>query len=141
MISATRKIQVNEKFGKSYKLCKEKEISLLFKGGVKTHKFPFSVHYMLIEEDRITPFQMVISVPKRNFKKAHDRNRIKRQIKEAIRKNKLNLETFLINEKLQLSVFILYSHKEELKFDDLSKKTEHFISFLIENIKNEKLSN
>jgi ribonuclease P protein component len=139
MISAPRKIQMNEKLGKSYKLCKEKEISALFKTGKKVYKYPFTAHYLLAPEQKSTPFQLVISVPKRNFKKANDRNRIKRLIKEVIRKNKLILETFLLNENLQLSFFILYSQKEELKFDELSKKIEQFISFLIENIKNEKL--
>jgi ribonuclease P protein component len=139
MISTAGAIQINEKLGKAYKLCKEKEISALFKTGRKIHKYPFSAHYLLTDEPKSTPFQLVISVPKRNFKKAHDRNRIKRLIKETIRKNKLILETFLLDENLRLSVFVLYAHREELKFDELSKKTEHFISFLIENIKNEKL--
>ncbi|MGJ8661311.1 MAG: ribonuclease P protein component [Bacteroidota bacterium] len=137
MVSTEGKIQINEKLGKPYKLCKEKEISALFKTGKKIHKFPFTAHYLFLEDKKSTPFQLVISVPKRNFKKAHDRNRIKRKIKEVIRKNKLNLETFLIKENLQLSFFVLYNHKEELTFEEISKKTELFIEFLIENIKNE----
>lgn len=137
MVLTERNILINEKLGKSYKLCKEKEISALFKEGKKIHKFPLSAHYLCVEDKKPTPFQLVISVPKRNFKKAHDRNRIKRKIKEIIRKNKLNLETFLLKENLQLSLFVMYSHNEELPFEEISKKTELFISFLIENIKND----
>jgi len=131
------KIQFNEKLGKPYKLCKEKEISALFKTGKKIYKFPYSASYMIVDEKKSTSFQLVISVPKRNFKKAHDRNRIKRVIKEAFRKNKLILETFLLEEQLQLSFFLMYSHKEKLTFEELLKKTELFISFLIENLEND----
>jgi ribonuclease P protein component len=140
MISSNRKVLQNQKLGKVYKLCSEKEISSLFKVGKKFHKFPFSAHYKIQEEKRNTPFQLVISVPKRNFKKATDRNHLKRLIKEVIRKNKLNLETFLNNEQIQLSFFLVYTHKEKMTYNELSIKAEHFISFLIENIKNEKLS-
>lgn len=139
MVQNAQKIQINEKLGKAYKLCKEKEISAVFKTGCKAHKFPYTFHFLLVDQKRTNPFQLVISVPKRNFKKAHDRNRIKRHIKESIRKNKLILETFLINEGLQLSIFVMYASKEEMKFEDLMKKTAYFIDFLIENIKNEKL--
>lgn len=138
MVSTKRTILINEKLGKSYKLCKEKEISALFKYGNKLHKFPFTAHYLTIDQHAATPFQLVVSVPKRNFKKATDRNRIKRQIKEAIRKNKLILETFLVEENIQLSVFIIFTHKEKLIFDEITKKTEQFFASLIEKMKNEK---
>ena len=137
MISTVNQLQLNEKLGKSYKLCKEKEISALFKSGKKLYKFPFSASYMIVDENRSTPFQFVISVPKRNFKKATDRNRIKRVVKETFRKNKLHLEAFLIKENIQMSFFLLYNHKEKLTFEELLKKTEQFISFFIENLKNE----
>jgi ribonuclease P protein component len=131
------KIQFNEKLGKPYKICKDKDISALFKTGKKIYKFPYSSSYLIVDEKQSTPFQLVISVPKRNFKKAHDRNRIKRIIKETFRKNKLILETFLLEEQLQFSFFLMYNHKEKLTFEEFMLKTELFVYFLIENLKND----
>ncbi|MFA7272446.1 MAG: ribonuclease P protein component [Crocinitomicaceae bacterium] len=137
MVSENENVLINQKLGKNYKLCSEKKIASLFKEGKKMHKFPFTAHYLLSSESQPTPFQVVIGVPKRNFKKAKDRNHIKRKIKEAIRKNKLNLETLLVKNGLHLSFFLLYTNKEDLKYDELFKKTDQFLALLIENIKHE----
>ena len=128
----------NEKFGKAYKLCHQKKIENLFSDGKKTYKFPFSAQYALHQEETITPFQMVISVPKRNFKKATDRNRLKRLIREAVRKNKLILESFLLQENLKLSLMFIFTNKDEMSFQEINHKTENFLKHLIQEIKDEK---
>lgn len=127
----------NEKFGKAYKLCHLRKIEQLFSDGKKTYKFPFSAQYVLHKEEAITPFQIVISVPKRNFKKAVDRNRLKRLIREAVRKNKLILESFLIQENLKLYFMLVFTNKEEMAFQEIYLKTENFIKHLIQEIKDE----
>ena len=79
----------------------------------------------------------MISVPKRNFKKAVDRNRLKRLIREAVRKNKLILESFLIQENLKLYFMLVFTNKEEMAFQEIHLKTENFIKHLIQEIKDE----
>ena len=128
----------NEKFGKAYKLCYESTIQSLFKTGKKLYKFPFSAQYSFSQVKQITPFQIVISVPKRNFKKATDRNLLKRRIREAIRKNKLILERFLLEEEINLSFVLIYTAKEKMTFKDIAHKTDVFLKELIQDIKNEK---
>jgi len=128
----------NEKFGKAYKLCHLKKIEQLFSDGKKAYKFPFSAQFVMHQEETITPFQIVISVPKRNFKKAVDRNRLKRLIREAVRKNKLILESFLIQENLKLSLMLVFTNKEDMSFQEINLKTENFIKYLIREIKDEK---
>jgi len=120
---------MNETFGKEYKLCSKKIINDLFKTGNKTHSFPFSVQYSSIALPTTAAFQITISVPKRSFKKAHDRNRIKRLIREAIRKNKLILEEPLEKSEQQLALFLIYKHHAELDYETLLHKTKKlFIS-------------
>ena len=83
---------MNQSFGKAYKLCSKKLIDEVFESGVTVKSYPLIVKYKLVDLKGDTPFQMLISAPKRTFKSAIERNRIKRLCKEAIRKNKQILE-------------------------------------------------
>ncbi len=130
--------RANEKFGKAYKLCSVKEIQHLFKNGSKIYKFPFSAQYEVKAQTSSTPFQIVISVPKRSFKQAVDRNRLKRLIREAVRKNKLILESFLIKENIGLTFVLIYTNKEQLSFNEINNRIPVFFNQLIQELQNDK---
>ena len=73
-------------FRKSERLCSKKVIDALFAGGNKSFSaYPLRVVYMENSEPGV---KVLISVSKRHFKHAVDRNRVKRQIREAYRNNK-----------------------------------------------------
>lgn len=75
-------------FPKEERLCSKKQIDQLFASGKRFHTHPFRLAYLtmnLPEDSRLHPVQILISVPKKKFRKAHDRNRLKRQIREAWR--------------------------------------------------------
>ena len=66
-------------------------IDMLFAGGKSRSMvaFPLRVVYMVKERENLEPqTQMLVSVPKRCFKRAVKRNRVKRQLREAYRRNK-----------------------------------------------------
>jgi len=129
---------MNETLGKEYKLCSRKIIDRLFESGQKAHSFPFSAQYIIQDLPTKAKFQITISVPKRNFKKAHDRNRIKRLIRETVRRNKLILETPLEMNQQQLALFLIYKHSAELDYETLLHKTKKIFLLLNESIqKNE----
>ena len=117
---------MDESLGKEYKLCSKKVIDQLFVDGLRLSSFPFALTYAFTSlPTSKVPFQVVISAPKRNFKRAHDRNRIKRLTKECLRKNKHILESFLTSESNkngQLALFLVYRHNEELDYETLMKK-------------------
>lgn len=69
-----------------------------------------------------SPAQVLISVPKKNFKKAHDRNRIKRQLREVYRKNKSILYNSLTSKQQQACFLLGYVGKEHIQSDVLEKK-------------------
>src|SRR5690606_30415451 len=105
-------VLMNESFGKEYKLCSKKIMEALFQSGKKIHSFPFLAVFSFEPLDTPTPFQITISVPKRSFRKAHERNRIKRLLRETVRKNKQVLEEVLVQHNQQLALFLIYRHSE-----------------------------
>ena len=75
---------------KAERLCSKKLIERLFSGGNNSFPaFPLRVVYMWISSEEVTAdVSMMISVPKKRFKHAVKRNRVKRQVREAYRLNK-----------------------------------------------------
>lgn len=68
---------------KKAKLKSEKEITALFKGGKSFSVYPLRFHYVLIDDPG--PTKLLVSAPKRLYKKAVDRNRAKRILRESFR--------------------------------------------------------
>lgn len=122
-------------FGKEYKLCRKKLIGKIFEEGNIVKKYPFLMHYRLTEEPLEKRFQITISAPKRNFKKAVQRNRIKRLMREVCRNEKQPLEDLLAQQGKYLTLFWVYTSSEEMEYEILKEKFKKLIDKLIENIK------
>lgn len=122
-----------EKFGKAYKLCSRKQIQLLFDEGTQVRAFPFTIYFRLVEEEIPVPFQTIISVPKRIWKKAHDRNAIKRLMREVIRKNKGDFENILNINNQQANLCFVYTHSSKLSYLEMEKSILKGFKKLIEN--------
>lgn len=88
---------MNAEFPKQERLCSKKIIEALFEGGHKSMSaYPIRAVFMCVGESTEQPaVQVMISVSKRHFKHAVDRNRVKRQLREAYRLNKHILTTNL----------------------------------------------
>lgn len=90
-----------------------KDIETLFQTGKAFLIFPFRVLYRIeASTSEKSVFQCMVSVPKRNFKKATERNRIRRQTKEAIRLQKVDLQTDLNNKQHRLVCAFIFQGKE-----------------------------
>lgn len=101
---------------KSSIISKKEEIKKLFEKKKSVKKYPFLIYYL--ENDK-NQHRFVASVPKRNFKKAVDRNQIKRKIKEIWRHNR----TLIQKEKEKtFDLFIIYTGKEEMDYSKLEAK-------------------
>lgn len=130
------KIVSAKKFGlgKPYKLCSQQLIQHLFEERNTVKSYPFICHYKVVPLNSSIPFQFVISAPKRTFRKAVARNRIKRISKESIRKSKSILENHLKENNLQIALFITYTSNEELPFEKLEQKTIKLFNKIINAI-------
>lgn len=120
-----------EDFGKAYKLCSRKTIDKLFQEGKQLRAFPLKGYYLEAETVESVPFQVVLSAPKRQFKRAHDRNYVKRLMKEVLRREKQPLEDALRDAGKQLAIFIVYTNKEILAYPELEKCMRKLIAKLI----------
>lgn len=76
-------------FRKEERLCSHKAIDELFKGGHKSMS-AYPIRAVLMRSDHSST-RVLMSVPKRLFKRAVCRNRVKRQLREAYRLNKAEL--------------------------------------------------
>lgn len=113
-------------FKKSERLCSKKLIKELFSRGSSFYIYPFKVFYHLNKSFNDSN-QVLFSVPKRNFKKAVDRNLIKRRMREAYRLNKRTLN----NSKPKLIAYI-YTSKEILDYHQIEKKLKDSLERLLE---------
>jgi ribonuclease P protein component len=107
-------------FRKEDKLKSRKAIELLFSKGNSFSNYPFKVIWL--PENRNNILQAGIGVSSKYFKKATDRNRIKRLMREAYRLQKKALQDYLEEKQLHLSVFILYIGKELPEYEIVYNK-------------------
>ena len=94
--------------GKRYKLCSKVMIEELFKSGTTIKSYPLIAIFNEVTFTDDVSFKIVFSATKRTFRKAYQRNRIKRICKEAVRLNKAIIETYLTENNKQLALFLVY---------------------------------
>lgn len=116
-------------FKKEDKLKSRKAIEELFAKGKSFSSFPFRVVWLNGNEK--TTLQAGVGVSNRNFKKAVDRNRIKRLMREAYRLQKNELQQFLKEKEMSMSVFFLYQGKALPAYKEVYEKTGNALKRLI----------
>ena len=109
-------------FTKDERLSSRKIIAELFEKGTSFVVVPFRLIWMETILPSDFPVQVVFSVPAQNFRKAVDRNRIKRQLREVYRKNKSTVYALLKKEQTQCAIMIVFSGKTKLSFEEIEKK-------------------
>ena len=110
-------------FKKSEHLCSKILISYLFTKGKQFYYYPFKVMWLDSETlPETVPAQVLISVPKKNIPTAVVRNKIKRRIREAYRKNKILYNQFLINNSLQNAFVLHYTEKKIISYKEIEAK-------------------
>jgi ribonuclease P protein component len=118
--------KVRYTLGKNERLKSRKAIDLLFKEGKSFSVFPFKIVWKATANEQQTTnngsLQAAVSVSKRYFKKATERNRIKRLMREAYRLQKNNLQDTLEQTNQQAVVFILYIGNEVPVYDVVKEK-------------------
>ena len=108
-------------FKKEERLCSTKLLDKLFHSGSSFLLYPFRFTWMPIDEQE-APVQVVIQVSKRRYKRAVDRNLIKRRIRELYRIHKADhLYHFILAER-PIGLSMSYIGKELLPSKELEPK-------------------
>lgn len=123
---------------KAERLKSYKRIRLLFAEGQKFKVLPLLVYYQVrelaVQSNETIPIQMGVSVGARYFKKAVDRNLIKRRIREVYRKNNADLKQELMDKAIGLDVFFVYTSTELSSYSQLEASMLKAIQILLEKI-------
>lgn len=134
------------KFPKKERLCSKIVIEETLAKGKSIFHHPLKLVYHLKNQDNINEtstsyiqtdssnVKIAVVVPKRLFKKAVDRNQLKRIIKEAYRLNKAVLQQAFKSEKKQISLFLIYTDKNKADFQFVETKIKVLLHQLIKRI-------
>ncbi|MFT3949951.1 MAG: ribonuclease P protein component [Agriterribacter sp.] len=120
---------------KAERLKSRKSIDRLFNAGESFFIYPFKVHYLISTGDgnnKVQSLQAGVTVSTRNFKKAVDRNRIKRITREAYRLQKDPLLQKLVDTKKNINIFFVYVSKEISSFEQMHEKLRVILERLIQ---------
>jgi ribonuclease P protein component len=116
--------------GKNERLKSRKSIEQLFSEGKKIVVIPYRVLYLHTPSAENPSLLFSAGVSAKNFKKAVDRNRIKRLTREAWRLQKKSLQEKLAEKKVQLNIFFIYTGKELPDYNEVYKKVGSVLSKL-----------
>jgi ribonuclease P protein component len=122
---------------KTERLKSYKRIRILFAQGQKFKVFPLVVYFLVHAEevgvvDEI--LQMGVSVGKRHFKRAVDRNLLKRRIREAYRKQKHELKETLTALGISMDIFFVYSNARISDYAEIETAMTNGLSLLKDKI-------
>ena len=109
------------RFPKSSRLHLRKDINELFVSGKSFQVPPFRVVYKQMPFSDAS-LKIAISIPKRNFKHAVDRNRIKRQVREAFRINSPDIREYFCNAGVTIHFLLVCNCKVLPEYADITSK-------------------
>lgn len=97
---------------KCERLCSFRYIESLFESGKSFFCYPFRVIWLAVDISCEYPVQAAFSVSKRKFKRAVQRNLLKRHMRECYRHHKNNLYSKLKSKNVNLIVMFIYTANE-----------------------------
>ena len=109
---------------KEQRLHKQKDIETLFEKGRGFNFYPFRVvvYTHKSEKDKPSLLRFLVSVSKKRFHHAVKRNRVKRLVREAWRKNKSELLVKCERHKITFDVALVYTATIILSYEEIEKK-------------------
>lgn len=122
-------------FHKDERLKSNQAIQDLLKKGQSLSSYPLKLYWSTSKgSGQRFPAKIAVSVPKKKFRKAVDRNLMKRRIRESYRKNKHLLYDFLKRSDTRIWMVILYISDEFLPYSRIESGLKDLISKLLMKI-------
>ena len=127
---------VSPVFSKRERIVSRKLIEQLFSKGSSFSVSAFPLRIVVLETKRVAddiPVQVLISVSKRHFKHAVDRNRVKRQVREAYRHHKQIL-TEKVQQEQTLAIAFIWLADELLESATVEKSVKRLLGKAAERL-------
>lgn len=124
-------------FSKIEHLCGEKRLSRVFTQGKAFIVYPMRIVYIVEAKTDIAAANILVSVPKKRFKRAVKRNRLKRLMREAYRINKHELTEILNQKDLHIHLAFNYVADDEKDFEIIEMKMKLALEKIIAKINSE----
>ena len=114
------------------RICKENDIQALFDKGVGVSVYPYRVIYLFRrDESRPVTVRLLVSVSKKRFHHAFKRNRVKRLMREAWRKNKAELYEICQRDNISVDVALVYTATVIHSYEEMLEKTKKAVQELV----------
>ncbi len=126
---------MNNTYPKQEKLKSKNTIDLLFAEGKSVSKYPLRLVYHPVNFENNEKIKIGVSVSKKYFKKAVDRNYFKRVLRETYR---LNKQLLLQNTENTYAFMFFYQSKDRLSYQEINEKTVQLFQKFIQSQTTEK---
>lgn len=120
-------------YPKSERLKSKTTIDLLFSAGKSVSKYPLRLVYVPVNLPEEEPIKMGVSVSKKHFKKAVDRNYFKRVLRETYR---LNKQLLLATGEQRYAFMFFYQTSDRLPYAEIEEKTKQLFQKFAEHTAN-----
>ena len=125
-------MMAKEGLPKYERICKENDIQALFDKGVGVSVYPYRVIYLFHhDESRPVTVRLLVSVSKKRFHHAFKRNRVKRLVREAWRKNKAELYEICQRDNISVDVALVYTATVIHSYEEMLKKTQKAVQEIL----------
>ena len=123
-------------FRKYERLCSKKYIENLFKKGESFVVYPLRIYLTTAHPVAYTGVQVVFAVPQRNFRKATQRNLLRRRVRESYRNNKQIISNLLYSTHFTIHIGFLYIAKEIENYSSIEEAMIKSLQLIAEKYKN-----
>ncbi len=123
---------LSTKYPKIEKLKSKSTIDLLFTKGMTVAKYPLRLVFFELPGNDNPQNKTGVSVSKKYFKKAVDRNYFKRVLRETYRRNKTILN---VDDSKSFAFMLLYQTKDRLPFDQINQLTVELFQKFAKQVK------
>jgi len=121
-------------FSKAERLCRKGQIRLLFSKGSAMFAGSFKLQWHVLKPKETVPAQVLFSVSRHQFKKATDRNTIRRRMREVYRKHKHLLYQSLKNQDVTILLAFHFGGKNIPAYSEAEEKIILLLQRLIREI-------